>query len=211
MPAFLCASNEPCWNESVRSRLEPLPSAALFALCLAGAPALAQDWYVGLGVGYLKTGNACPVGSAPGAACDDKDTSWKIFGGYQFNSYFGYELGLVNMEERSASLPGVGPVTARLRVFEATLVGTVPVGQRLALYAKAGIFHWDADYQVPPGFAGSADANDSDFTYGVGVRYNFTPSFALRLEWQHYNDVGDPATTGRFKADTFGIGALFSF
>jgi OmpA-OmpF porin, OOP family len=195
----------------MRLRFKSLLAVATLGLCLMFTPALAQNWFAGAGVGYLKTGDACPVGAAPGAACDDKDTSWKIFGGYQFNSYFGYELGLVNMEERSASLPGVGPVTARLRVFEATLVGTVPVGQRLALYAKAGIFHWDADYQLPPGFAGSADANDSDFTYGVGVRYNFTPSFALRLEWQHYNDVGDPATTGRFKADTFGIGALFSF
>lgn len=195
----------------MKLRFKRLLTTALSVPCMACAPALAQDWFVGLGTGHLKTGDACPAGSVPGATCEDKDTTWKIFGGYQFNSYLGYELGLVNLQERPASLPGIGPLPARLRVFEVSVVGTIPVSRSFSLYGKAGIFHWDADYQLPPGFTGPADANGSDYTYGLGVKYNFTRSFALRLEWQRYDDVGDPATTGRFEADTFGIGALISF
>jgi OOP family OmpA-OmpF porin len=91
------------------------------------------------------------------------------------------------------------------------LVATLPVSQHLSLYGKAGIFQWDADFDFPAGVAGSADANGKDYTYGLGVRYNLTRNAALRLEWQRYDDVGDPATTGRFKADVFGVSALISF
>lgn len=183
------------------------------ALMLASAPALPQDtsWFVGLGIGHMKTSDDCPVTAAPGANCEDEDTTWKIFGGYQFNTYLGVELGLVDMGERPASLSGLGPASAKLRIFEVTLVGTVPVGQRTSAYAKAGIFQWDADFELPAGGSGYADANGNDYTYGLGVKYQLTRNSALRLEWQHYDDVGDRGTTGKFSVDVFGVGALFSF
>ena len=126
-------------------------------------------------------------------------------------TYIGYELGLVHMGERSASLSGIGQATATLRVFEALLVGTLPLGQQLSVYGKAGVFHWDIDYDLPPGFIGSADDNDRDYAYGIGVKYRFSRNAALRIEWQRYNKVGDAAATGRFDVDTYGIGALISF
>jgi len=191
---------------------KPFLLAALLVLGAVPAPALAQaGWYVGLGAGYMKTTDECPTGAAPGANCEDNDSVWKLFGGYQFNRYLGYELAIAVMGQRSASLAGIGTVDARFRFFEVTLTGALPLGERLSAYAKAGIFTWDIDYTLPPGFTGSADANGHDYTFGLGLKYQFTRSFAMRLEWQRYNDVGDPATTGRFNADTFGIGALLSF
>lgn len=182
--------------------------AALLVLGAAPGRALPQDssWYAGLGVGRLKADACAP---AP-AACDEKDTAWKLFGGYQFNPYFGYELAIADMGKRAASLAGIGTATANLRFFEMTLTGTLPLGQRLSAYGKAGIFAWDIDYDLPPGFNGSVDSNGNDYTFGLGLKYQFTRSLAARLEWQRYNDVGD-AATGRFNADTFGIAALFSF
>jgi OOP family OmpA-OmpF porin len=182
--------------------------AALFVLGAAPGAALPQDasWYVGLGVGRLKADECAP---AP-AACDDKGTAWKLFGGYQFTPYLGYELAISDMGKRPASLAGIGPVTANFRFFEMALTGTLPLGQRLSAYGKAGIFTWDIDYDLPPGFNGSADSNGNDYTFALGLKYHFTPSLAMRLEWQRYNDVGD-AATGRFNTDTFGIGALVSF
>ena len=58
----------------------------------AGAPAaLAQDagFYAGIGFGQSKVKDFCEgvVGT-----CDDKDTAWKILGGYQFNKYLGAEI-----------------------------------------------------------------------------------------------------------------------
>lgn len=189
----------------------PLVIVAL-VLSFASAPALAQDssWFVGVGISYLKSDETCP-GSTVGAACDDKATTWKLFGGYQFNSYLGIELGISDMGDWPASVTGLGPATAQLRVFETVLVGTWPLGQRFSVYGKAGAYQWDADYKFPAGVAGSADSNGKDLTYGAGVRINFTRNTALRLEWQRYNKLGDPATTGRFDADALGVSALVSF
>ena len=189
----------------------PLAVVAL-VFSFASTSALAQDynWFVGVSVSYLKSDVACP-GATVGAACDDKATTWKLFGGYQFNSYLGIELGLSDMGDWPASVSGLGPATAKFRVFETVLVGTLPLGKRFSLFGKAGAYQWDADYTFPAGVAGSADSNDKDLTYGAGVRINFTRNAALRLEWQRYNKLGDPATTGRFDADTFGVGALVSF
>ncbi|MGH8660556.1 MAG: outer membrane beta-barrel protein [Burkholderiales bacterium] len=188
---------------------------AAIALMPAAIPAaaLAQDarWFAGVGIGYLKTDDACPATAAPGGTCEDKDTTWKIFGGYQFSSYFGYEVGLADLGERPASFSGLGAASARFRIFELLLVGTLPVSREFAVYAKAGAFGWDADYTFAPGVAASADANGTDFTFGIGVTYRLTRNAALRLEWQRYRDIGDPATTGTFDADVFGVGALIRF
>jgi OOP family OmpA-OmpF porin len=194
-------------------RIKPLLIAAGLALGAVPTPALSQDasWYAGLGIGYLKTDGTCPGAAAAGVPCDDKGTTWKIFGGYQFNTYLGYELGIVDLGDRTAFVSGLGVANAKFRIFEMLLVGTLPVSQRLSLYGKAGIFQWDADFDFPSGVAGSADANGNDFTYGLGVKYDVTRNAALRLEWQRYDDVGDAATTGRFKADVFGVSALISF
>lgn len=189
----------------------PLALAAL-VLATASAPATAQHpgWFAGVGIGYLKADESCP-GAAPGAGCDDKATTWKIFGGYQFNPYLGFELGLSDMGDWPASVAGLGAATAKFRVFEAVLVGTLPLGQHFSLYGKAGAYMWDADYEFPAGVAGGADSDGNDLTYGVGLRYHVTRNASLRLEWQRYNKLGDPAMTGRFNADVFGVGALLSF
>lgn len=197
----------------MRLRFRPFLIAAGLALGVASAPALAQDagWLVGLGIGYQKSDDNCPAAATAVVPCDDKGTTWKIFGGYQFNPYLGVELGLVDLGDRPAFVSGLGVASAKFRIFETLLVGTLPVGQRLAFYAKAGVYQWDADFEFNPPVAGSADANGNDYTYGLGVRFNLTRNAALRLEWQRYEDVGDPATTGRFKADVFGVNALISF
>lgn len=183
------------------------------ALMLASAPALAQDagWFAGLGIGHMRTGDECPTTAAPGANCEDEDTTWKIFGGYQFTSYLGFELGLVDLGERPTTLGGLGAATAKFRVFELLIVGSMPLGKQLSVYGKAGIFQWDVDFEPAPGVMAGGDSNGNDFTYALGVKYHFTRSAALRLEWQRYNNVGDPGTTGRFDVDVFGVGALLSF
>ena len=38
---------------------------------------------------------------------------------------------------------------------------------------------------------GSAKNDGNDFTYGVGVAYNFTPNLALRAEWERFKAVDD--------------------
>jgi len=88
------------------ARIKPPLAIAALVLATASAPAPAQDmgWFVGLGIGYLKADDECP-GAAVCSACDDKATTWKIFGGYQFNPYLGFELGLSDAGQSPMSEP----------------------------------------------------------------------------------------------------------
>jgi OOP family OmpA-OmpF porin len=195
------------------ARWKPLWVAAGLALGVASTTALAQEarWLVGLGIGYQKSEDVCPGAAAAVGTCEEKGTTWKIFGGYQFNPYLGVELGFIDLGDRPAFVSGLGAASAQFRIFETLLVATLPVSERFAFYGKAGVYQWDADFEFNPPVAGSADANGKDYTFGLGVRFNLTRNAALRLEWQRYNDVGDPATTGRFNVDVFGLSALISF
>jgi OmpA-OmpF porin, OOP family len=74
--------------------------AALAILAIAtisafSAPAVAQDkgLYLGGSLGQSKVSLDCTGASS----CDDKDTSWKIFAGYQVNRNFAIEVGYSNL------------------------------------------------------------------------------------------------------------------
>ena len=195
------------------SRISPVLAAVALLLAAVPTAAPAQDagWYVGLGIGRARSDDGCTGSAPPGITCNDKDTTWKIFGGYNINAYLGVELGLVDLGERPAFVTGLGPATAKFRVFETLLVGTLPIGERFSIYGKAGIFQWDADYSFAPGSAGGADSTGKDYTVGLGVKYHVYRNAAVRLEVQRYNKVGDASMTGRFDVDVFALGALVRF
>ena len=81
----------------------------LVALAIAGGTfASAQDsgWYLGGNVGQSRsridtpriTSNLLGAGfSTPSLSEHDRDTGYKVFGGYAFNRYFGFEAGYFNL------------------------------------------------------------------------------------------------------------------
>lgn len=187
---------------------------------IAGAPAArAQDagFYAGIGVGRSELKDAC---AGITISCDDTDTGWKLFGGYQFNKYLGAELGYVDLGKATASgtILGVAvSATAKAKGWEFLGVGTLPIADKFSVYGKAGLFRWDVDVSatgVVPGFApvavGASDKG-TDFTYGIGLKYDFTKSIGARVEWQRYKDVGNDATTGKSDVDLLSLGIVFKF
>lgn len=189
-------------------------TAALFALGVLSTPALSQDagWFVGAGGGLSKFDDGCTgIVTGPGTTCDDRGTAWKVFGGYQFNANFGYELGYADLGETTRSFAGIGSVTFEAKVYEMTLVATIPIDQQFSFYGKWGLFHWDFDRTIVGTGAGTTNTSGRDTTYGLGLKYNFTKNVALRMEWQRYFDVGDPDTTGRTTVDVSGVSVVFKF
>src|SRR5947207_8518941 len=75
-----------------------------------GLPAAAQmnmsAFYVGATVGQSKFKDSC-TGLPAGFSCDEKDTAWRILGGYQFSPNFAAELGYHNFGETKASGGGL--------------------------------------------------------------------------------------------------------
>jgi hypothetical protein len=88
---------------SIRNiRQKALPIIALVAFS-TGAQALEPGWYIGAGGGQSSIKDfedACEPFSVdiytfPIADCDDEDTAWKAFAGYQFGRLPGHWRGLI--------------------------------------------------------------------------------------------------------------------
>ena len=92
----------------MKLRLKSLLTAALLVLGLGPTPALSQDsgWIIGASGGQSYYSGGCLQLVAPGAACDDGAFSWRAFFGYQFNSYFGYEIGYANLGKMKQTVGG---------------------------------------------------------------------------------------------------------
>ena len=149
-------------------------STALFALLAGGAAFGAQaadkGFYAGAGVGqsFVDESNY-----------DDEDTAFSVFGGYQFNRYFGLEAGYADFGKLEPR--GTGAELEANSVY-LTAVGTVPFTDKFSGYAKAGFQRWDLDRAIP-GLTGTAKDDGTDPVYGLGLQYRFNDLVALRGEY----------------------------
>ena len=144
-------------------------------LGVAAFSANAQDhgFYAGAGVGQSF------VDEGP---YDDEDTAFSVFGGYQFNKYFGLEAGYADFGKIEPQ--GLGPALEADTAY-LTAVGTLPITDSFSAYAKAGFHNWNLDADLP-GVTGNTDDSGTDPTYGVGVQYRFTDNVALRGEYSRF-------------------------
>lgn len=196
------------------TRVLGLLAAAAGAMALS-ATALAQDGrpYLGLALGQSQADIDC-TGTT---SCDDSDTAWKVFGGFQFNRHFALEAGYANLGEVTAAVPAGGGIPAADVAIEATAfelvgVGVLPLAERFSVYGKLGVYM--ADTEVRVSFAGLGSVTRSDdntgLTFGLGLRYDVTPSLGVRAEWQRYSDVSADAF-GESDLDLISLGVLWRF
>jgi OOP family OmpA-OmpF porin len=129
---------------------------------------------------------------------DERDTAWRIFGGYQLNRNFAAEVGYHNLG--SVHVPG-GEYGTNL--WELVGVGMLPVANALSVYGKLGGYYGKT--RVP-----GRDDNNGGLTYGIGAQYDFMRQAAVRLEWQRYDKVGN-SNTGETDVDVLNVGLLYKF
>lgn len=137
--------------------------------------------------------------------------AFKILGGYQVNPNFAVEFGYADLGKTEASFAGFGSDAIAGSGFEVLAVGIAPINQQWSMYGKLGFFRWDVDYKDGTGLIGSASASGTDLTYGFGAQYSLTKTAALRVEYQQYNDAGDPNTTGEGDVSVMSVGVIFRF
>jgi OOP family OmpA-OmpF porin len=169
-------------------------SAALaFAGAAAAQPSLSSV-YVGGTLGQADLKDAC----AGLSDCDEKDTAWRILGGYQFNRYFAAELGYHDLGEASA--PG-GALEAN--AWELVGIAAYPLVNQLSVYGKLGVYRGELE-----GAAGKE--TNSDLTYGVGLQYDFLKNVGVRGEWQRYNKMGG-GNVVETDVDVLSVGVVYRF
>jgi OOP family OmpA-OmpF porin len=178
-------------------RTQALLGAALLAVTSLAAqaqtiepqPKLRMDsgFYIGGAAGRARASGGC-VG-----ACDDRDTTYHAFAGYQFNRFFAAEAGYADFGSitRSGTIFG-GTAAARVdtTAWEVAALAMAPISDRFSLYAKLGMYHYSSDAVVTGAVVGNTDANGTEYTIGLGAQYSITDYIGLRFEWQRYNDVG---------------------
>lgn len=174
-----------------------LASLSIATALLAAGPAAAQlkspdsGFYIGGGLGRTD--------SDQGGAIDNKDNAWKAFGGYQFNRYFAVEGGYVDLGQ--VSLPGA---TLDSKAWQGSAVGSLPLTEKFALTGKLGLA------QTETRVSGFGSDDNTDPTYGLGLRYDFTRQFGLRGEWERFRLGGGPVT-GKSDTDLYSVNAVFRF
>lgn len=180
------------------SRMKIL-GAMLVGMGMAGSAVAANGFYAGASVGQASI-DACGDAGALGAtSCDDEDTGWKVFGGYELNQNFAVEAAWVDLGEISASGPGVS-VTGEADGFVVDVKGMLPLNDQFGVFAKIGLISWELE---GGGAASGFDDDGTDAMYGVGAHYMFTEQFGVVGEWEFY-DTDD-------EADLLSIGALIKF
>jgi len=154
------------------------------ASLLLAAGAHAQP-YIGLSIGQTDFDQSITEGLITSGTVDNKDSGLKIYGGYQFNPNLALELAYVNLGEVSYSGTFFAtPVTGgkvKASGLNFSGVGILPLGDEFALFAKLGLFAWDAKASdTTGGVPFSATADGADVSFGLGASYAFTKNFSVR-------------------------------
>ena len=196
---------------------------------IASSTAVADDsgWYGGANIGRssatidnarITSGLASSGLSTTSIANRDRDTAYKIYGGYQFNKYIGLEGGYFDLGKfgfTANTLPlGTLNGNTRLRGFNLDAVGTLPLSERFSALGRIGI----NNAQARDSFTGTGAVNvtnpnpskrDTNYKLGVGVQYAFSDALAMRAEMERYR-VND-AIGNRGHVDVVSVGLVYSF
>ena len=171
-------------------------------LCALLAGGCASGVYVQGGLGLAQTDfkDGRFVGNV-----DERDLSWQLDGGIKFGRFAAAEVGYVELGETSfqglfEGTPEVGTIDTK--GYKLAVVGAIPLGQRFSVSAKAGAFRWKVEEdEIFNGIPESHVERGTDWLYGIGGQFNATQLIGVRLDWEHFLNVGNSATTGEGDID----------
>ncbi|AEG94268.1 outer membrane beta-barrel protein [Ramlibacter tataouinensis] len=180
--------------------LKPFPSAAAVAaallVLLVAVPVWAQPssspggsgtslsggrgGYLGLNVGRSSYRLPCGPSSL---TCDTDDESLNLYAGTLLGSFWGAEVGLLDMGrvERAGG-------RTRARGLNLSLVARAPVWQSAGVFGKLGTTYGRTDTSVQTGgdIPGGSE-NGFGLSFGAGISWDFTPRLSAVLEWDSHD------------------------
>ncbi len=191
--------------------------------------AVAQDagWYGGLNIGQSSAKiaddriNSRLLGggfTSTSITDDDRDTGYKLFGGYKFNKNFALEGGYFDLGKfgYTATTVPAGTLTANIKLKGLNLdaVGIVPINEKFSAFGRIGLNYAEAR----DSFAGTGSVNvfnpspskrDTNYKFGLGIQYDFTQSLGMRFEAERYR-IND-AVGNKGDVDLVSVGLVYRF
>ncbi len=169
----------------ISSKTPPAVLVSLILATLPGSAAADGHWLLGGSVGTAAIDEA-----VDGFRFDSDSTSYRLYGGYQFNEYFAVEAGYMDLgtfDEQILQGGVVVPVSADADGFTFAARASVPLGQKFAVHGTVGSFFWDGANRI-------ADINDnvsdSNIFFGAAASFAVTNNVSLRAEATQYEFDG---------------------
>lgn len=164
------------------------------------------------------------------SSLDDSGKVWGLQVGYRWNRYVAAEVGYIDLGQVKYSAAAdftdgddvplfSGQYSARVRSHGPTIaaVGFLPLGDRVDLHAKAGVYFSDTrfreklrlfDSETEESVQEEVKDSTQDLFVGIGAAWNIGDNYALRVEYQRFFDVGDD-DTDEADVDVFSLSILF--
>lgn len=150
---------------------------------------------------------------------DDRDTAYKLFGGYQYNKNFALEGGYFNLGQLgyTATTIPAGTLTgeASMSGLNLDLVGMHPFSEKFSAFGRLGVIYsqtedtFSSSGFVPVPANADPSENAANYKYGVGLQYDFTKSLGMRAEVERYRI--DDAVGNNADVDLISIGLVYRF
>ena len=164
-------------------------------------PTAPAGLFVGASAGRSDIDDGITRGLITSGTTNGEDTGFKVFAGYRFHRNLGVELAYVDLGEAryegtfsSATITGG---TLKVTGFNVAALGSLPLGESFAVFAKIGLFIWSAeakDVNVTAGAPFSAKSDGRNASFGIGASYAITRNFALRAEAERFTIDRDSAS-----------------
>jgi OOP family OmpA-OmpF porin len=202
----------------------------LVALAVIASPfAVADDsgWYGGINIGQsrAKIDDARITSSLLGGGLtttsindNDRDTGYKLFGGYKINKNFAVEGGYFDLGRfgfTANTLPA-GTLSGKIKLNGLNLdaVGILPISEKFSAFGRLGMNY----AQAKDSFSGTGavavlnpnpSKRDMNYKFGAGLQYDFTESLGMRLEAERYR-IND-AVGNKGDIDLVSVGLVYRF
>ena len=133
---------------------------------------MANKMYFGGSIGPSDAGSYCTGATS----CEDKDTAWKVFGGYKMTERLSAEAAYVNLGDIHKTTGGTVQ-NSDVSALTAAAVAAMPINDQFDIFGKVGVMRWSSDNTA-------GDESGFGMTYGVGAKMNISEKTKLRAEWE---------------------------
>lgn len=206
-----------------------LLSAASILFSISAAAESTKYMGISIGQGYTKSSSIsldntlASQGITAQSTINVKDTAYKIFVGYQFTQKFSIEGGYANLGQVKAAGTFTAPFpgdtfndTIKASGWNVDAIGSLSVMNNLEAYARLGLIRAKTTSNIIANTAFGTitfpnQATSTSTHYGAGLQYKLTQNWAMRGEYERYNRIGNPLTTGQGDIQVYSLGARYQF
>lgn len=176
----------------------PFVVGVLLTAFLSGTAAAQSDIYIFGAIGDTNSGVA--LGGLN--RLDDDNSSYTLGAGYEFTPNVSLEVAYQDFSSHDGKTdcpPGftclVIPLLAQadLTGVSLTLVGSIPLTDRLDAYGRVGFVSWDVEFK---GISSAFDASGEDLLYGAGLNWSIDDHWKVFAEYGRLELDLDTASIG---------------